>query len=76
MKTARLASATAETWNQKNLPSDTERLGETQEQVLKVIRQVPSAALGLVRRRPGAALLVAAIVAGALGTAWFFSNRD
>lgn len=76
MKTAPLASESAETWNQKNFASDDERSDDSYGETARILRELPSAALGVARRRPGTVLLVAAAIVGAVGLAWYFSNRD
>jgi len=76
MKTARLASESAETWNQKNLPSDIERFDEASAGTKKILRELPSAAFGIARRRPATVLLIAAAIACAAGLAWWLSERD
>ncbi|MGH7971194.1 MAG: hypothetical protein ACREIC_20935, partial [Limisphaerales bacterium] len=70
------ASESAETWNQKNLPTDIERFDETSGETTRMLRGLPSAAFGVARRRPGMVLMVAATIAGAVGLTWYLSQRD
>ena len=68
-----IASAAAETWNQKNLPSDVERLEQSPEPTKDAIEHLSSAILGVARRRTGVFILAAI---GILGLVWCFSKRD
>jgi hypothetical protein len=75
MKTAELASAPAETWNKKNLPSDIERFEQSPGGITSVLQQLPSTAKDFVRRRPGMiALSLAAL--GTFALIWYFARRD
>lgn len=70
-----IASASPRTWNRKNLPSDIERYGGSGK-TLKVIRQIPSAATLLVRRRPVIVIASVAVVMGLALGFWIFAERD
>ncbi len=72
---ANIASAPAETWNQKNLPSDIERFEESPGETMATIKELPSAAVGLVRRNRGTVMVVLAVAAVA-GLAWYLATPD
>ncbi|HEV2393943.1 MAG TPA: hypothetical protein VG146_16445 [Verrucomicrobiae bacterium] len=65
-----IASAPAETWNQKNLHSDIEQFEQSPRDAIK---HLPSATMGLARRRPGVFILA---LIGILGLVWYFTKRD
>ncbi len=67
------AAAPAETWNQKNQPSDVQQLEQSPGPMEDVIEHLPSAAFGLVRRRPGVFILA---LIGIAGMVWYLSKRD
>jgi len=67
-----IPSMPAATWNRKNLPSDIE-WAEQSPRGMEILRQLPSATLGLARRRPFVLILVAA---GILGLFWYSSRHD
>jgi hypothetical protein len=68
-----LASASAGTWNQKNLPSDVEPFEQDPVRARGMVGRAPAAALALARRRP-VLFLVAAV--GVLSLVWIVSHRD
>ncbi len=74
MNTAELASASAETWNKKNQPSEIERFEETPSGPSAWFQRLPSAAADMFKRR-GNTLWVSVAVVSALGLVWYFYNR-
>lgn len=69
-----LASASAETWNQKNLPSNIERFGEGGG-TGAFLEQLPSTAVAFMKRRQGVMIASLAIL-GVLGVLWYLSQND
>lgn len=70
-----IALGTARTWNQKNLPSDIERFDQTSGGTARLIRRLPSVAVGLARRRPRILALALAVL-GVVGLVWFLSEQE
>ncbi len=70
-----LASAPPATWNLKNEPSGADQFMESPGPGSEVITQLPSAALGFARRRPGV-LLVSLLAIGVLGLVWYVAGKD
>ncbi len=72
---AKLAAASPETWNEKNLPSDIERTEGEPGEVTGLLKELPSAAAAFARRR--SSILVLSIVAlSLLGVFWYLSKGE
>jgi hypothetical protein len=70
----RLASQRPRVWNRKNLPNSIERFEDSPRPTKELVRELPAAALGVVRRRKGIALLGVTLVVAGLW--WMFACRD
>lgn len=74
---ASLASASAETWNQKNLPTSVEEYeyGDWQSRLKGVIQELPGVAKEMIRRQPEVFIAAAAVLA-VFGIRWLFFRND